>query len=90
MGYLAVRAPYRQPTEAFLRAALAVSRDRRILVVCEYNGNVSDYWGDGPYTGSEAGPNPEAQRLGPLRLDEFWREHDRKRIIIPSLICIEV
>ena len=90
-GYLAVRAPYRQPTETFLRAALAVSRDRRIFVVCEYNGNVSDYWGGGPYTGSEElGPNPEAQRLGPLCLDEFWQEHDRKRIIIPSLICIEV
>lgn len=89
-GYLAIRSPYRQPTDTFLRAALAVSKDHRILIVSEYNGNVSDYSGDGPHIGlEEVCPNPEAQRLGPLRLSEFWREHDSKRIIIPSLTCVE-
>jgi len=84
-GYLAIRAPYRQPAETFLRAALAASRDRRILVVCELNGNVSDYLSDGILTGAEeVHPNPRARRLGPVRLTEFWREHDNQRIIIPG------
>jgi hypothetical protein len=89
-GYLSIRTLYRQPANTFLRAALAACGDHRILIVCEYNGNVSGYLGGGPLTGDEkVHPNPEAQRLGPLSLSEFWHLHDSKRIIIPSLICIE-
>jgi hypothetical protein len=89
-GRLAIRDPFRESVDTFLRAALEASRDRRIFVVCEYSGDVTRYRGERPLTGDEdVCPNPEALLLGPLTRRGFWQEHDAKRITIPSLIAVE-
>ena len=92
-GQLAIRPPFTEPVDTFLRAALAVSRVNRILLIGEYNGNVTNNRTEDAEATSHSQKqpfrNPDVNIIGPITLQDFWTKNQLGTIFLPFVIIIQ-
>lgn len=79
---------YRTPFDALLRELLIVSSLRRVLMVAEWNGDVTD----ATVSRAEIVDDLAAGDVflhGPWSRAEFWKHHDQRLMFYPSVTVIQ-
>lgn len=79
---------YRTPFDTLLRTLLTVSKLRRVLVVAEWNGEVTD----ATVSRAEIVDDLAAGDVflhGPWSRTEFWARHDQRHVFYPSVTVIQ-
>jgi len=79
---------YRVPFDMFLRSLLAVSRVQRVLVVAEWNGDVTTTKTSRDEILEDIAAG-DVYLYGPWSIEEFWTHHDQHLLFYPSVTIIQ-